>query len=111
MDRLRLPLFVLAALALLLVIGVESGSAAIKGKFDAGYMKLEAARQLQSSSLSDDDRAAAIEQMTAAGASASQPPGLAIPYVALLDALTLFAVLLMAASPVVPESAQGKVQG
>src|SRR3954467_4798403 len=111
MDRLRLPLFVVAAIALLLAIAAETGSAAISGSFDPAFMRQEAARQLQSSSLSDDERVTAINQMAAAGQSTGQPPGLAIAYVGLLDTLVLFAVLLMGLSLVVPESVQGKVQG
>lgn len=38
-------------------------------------------------------------------------PGLGIPYLALLDGLVVFTVLLMAASLLIPERVQGRVQG
>lgn len=39
------------------------------------------------------------------------PPGLGIPYLALLDGLLAYTILLMAASLLIPERIQGRVQG
>jgi hypothetical protein len=39
------------------------------------------------------------------------PPGLGVPYLALLDGLLVYTILLMAASLLIPERIQGRVQG
>jgi hypothetical protein len=82
-ESLRTPFFVVAVLALVLVVLVELASVGFLGTATiapAGYRDLPT-------------------------------PGYGIPYLALLDGLLLFTVVLMAVSLVVPERVHGRVQG
>lgn len=110
-DRLRLPLFIIAAIVLLLVIGMEAGSALLKPQFNEGTMRAQATKQLATSDMSQDDRKQVIDDLVARGRAGDKPPGAAIPYMAVLDFLVLFAVLLMSASLLLPDGLHGRIQG
>ena len=45
------------------------------------------------------------------GTHAAQPPGLGIPYLALVDVILLYTVALMGAGMLVPERVHGRIQG
>ena len=110
-DRLRTPLFVIAAIVLIIAIGMEAGSALVKPRFDEAAMRAQASKQLAGSDMSKDDRNQVVEDMIAQGRKSEKPPGTAIPYMAVLDALVLFGVLLMGASLILPDGLHGRIQG
>ena len=82
MERLRLPFFVIAALALLLVVILEAGS----------------------------NQCAAL-LVTVAHGQPAHPPGAGIPCLALLDGLLLFTIVLMGAAMLIGNRLHAKLQG
>jgi hypothetical protein len=74
LDTLRKPLFLIAAVLIIIAVLMEVGS--------AFGLTLN-----------------------------NEPPGLGIPYLALLDGLLAYTILLMAASLLIPERIQGRLQG
>jgi len=111
LDRLRLLFFILAAIVLLIVIGVELGTSFLPGKFDAGTMRLETGDSLKNSDLSADDKNKITDQMVQQAQGPEKPPGLAISYMALLDGVLFYAVLLMGLALLFPERFLGRIQG
>ncbi|MFD0578814.1 hypothetical protein [Dactylosporangium darangshiense] len=97
MDRLRTPFFLVALVAMALVVCVELGEHLIVGGFDAGGALT--------------GQAAAAGLQVPAGGQVERPAGLGIPYLALVDAAALFTVALMAAGLVVPQRLRGRLQG
>ncbi len=97
MDTLRLPFFILAIVAAALIILVELGSGLILGGDSAGSSLL-----------------LAIEGLPAAPSDASsidEPPGRGIGYLALVDVIMLYTVLLMGAGLLLPDRLHGRLQG
>ena len=97
MDRLRTPFFVIAVLAMALVVLVELGSALVLGGGSAG------------AGLSD--QAAELGVVVPNPAGVEEPPGRGIPYLVLIDVIALYTVVLMGISMLVPERAHGRIQG
>lgn len=100
MDRLRTPLFVVAAAAMLLVVLLELGASLFLGGQDVSGQLLAQAGQL------DLDLPGQPP-----GAEPTAPPGRAIPYLALVDGVVLFTVGLMAAGLFLPHRLHGRLQG
>ena len=111
LDRLRLIFFILAAIVLLIVIGLELGTSFLPGSFNAATMRLQTGDTLKNSGLSADDQKQITDQMVQQAQGSQKPPGLAIPYMALLDGVLLYAVLLMGLALLAPERILGRVQG
>jgi hypothetical protein len=82
MDAIRKPLLIIAIVAALLVVLLETGSAAKVGVQGDASAQFEGAQ-----------------------------PGKGIPYLALLDSLVLYTALLLGAALVLPEAIQGRLQG
>src|SRR6266511_2372259 len=97
MGELRKPFFLIALIAVGLVVLVELGSSLFLGGHDAGQALLtEAAKR----------------GINASGASdIQQPPGRGIPYLALIDVIAFYTVALMGASLIVPKKLHGRLQG
>ena len=95
MDRLRIPFFVVALVAMILVVLVEVGSPLLIGGQDVGGSLAAQANQLG----------------VAVPAGASSPPGRAIAYLALVDGIALFTVALMGVGLIVPRRLHGRLQG
>lgn len=97
MGELRKPFFLIALIAVGLVVLVELGSSLFLGGHDAGQALLtEAAKR----------------GINASGASdIQQPPGRGIPYLALIDVVAFYTVALMGASLIVPKKLHGRLQG
>ncbi len=92
---LRIPFFVIALAAMALAVLVEIGTPLLLGGHDAG-----AALAVQAGGLGVD-----------VPAQASTPPGYAIAYLALVDGIVLFTVVVMGAGLLVPDRIHGRVQG
>lgn len=97
MDTLRVPFFILAIVAAALIVLVELGSALILGGDSAG-----AGLRQQ------------IGDLDAAPSDASgveEPPGRGIGYLALVDVIMLYTVLLMGSGLLLPDRLHGRIQG
>jgi hypothetical protein len=96
-GELRKPFFVVAIVAIALVVLVELGSALLIGGGDAGDALTEQARGL------------GVEVSNVSGV--QEPPGRGIPYLVLIDVILLYTVLLMGIGLVLPDRLHGRVQG
>src|SRR5258708_28140537 len=92
---LRLPFFIIAAVVLLIVIGLELGTSFLPGKFDAAAMRLQTGDSLKNSDLSASDNTTLTVQIVLQAQGASKPPAVSIPFMDLFDCLILFMVLIM----------------
>lgn len=95
MERLKTPFFFVSVAAMILVILLETGSGFLLAGHDVG--------------------AALADQAPALGVSVPAhprtPPGLGIGYLALVDAVALFTMVLMGSGLFVPQRLLGRVQG
>lgn len=94
-GELRKPFFIIAIVAMLLVVLVELGSTLMIGGADAGAALLGQAGRL------------GVEVPP----SAEEPPGRGIPYLVLIDIILLYTVVLMGVGLLVPDRVHGRVQG
>ena len=112
-DSLRKPLFFVAAAFLTLAFLMELGSPLLDRLSSQIGMAasqvdrtLEGARRLpQLNGLPPADLQAKLSS------SAGTPPGRGVPYMALLDGLLLFTVILIGMAFLVPERIHGRIQG
>ncbi len=115
MDELRRPLYVIALVLIALVVifeigahfGLKPGVAA-----DRGTQVLEVPGVndvLVKAGVDPDDIDS--EQIQATAEANPEPPGLAIPYQALVDGLLLFTTILIGLPLLFPERITGRVQG
>jgi hypothetical protein len=111
LDRLRLLFFILAAIVLLIAIGLELGSSLLPAQFDAALMRAQTSDSLKGSDLSQGDKDDLTNQMVQSAQASQKPPGMAIPYMALLDGVLFYAVLLMGLALLFPERFLGRIQG
>ena len=97
MDRLRTPFFVIAIVAMGLVVLVELAMSLFLGGNDAsGALFAEAT---------------GMGVQVPAGGDVGEPPGRAISYLALVDVIPLFTVVLMGAGMLLPHKLHGRLQG
>jgi hypothetical protein len=121
MDTLRKPLFFVALILIAVAVLVEIGATAILGDKPVSTAQLEALAREQ---LADDPDFKALDfvrqelrvqevtqQLIEVRENNDRPPGLGIPYLALLDGLVLMTVGLMGIGLIVPERFQGRTQG
>jgi hypothetical protein len=109
MESLRKPFFLIAVALAAIVVLVELG------KVGADAILPKQPSTIQCASLDDPDlraeclqpgRLAQLQEL-----SKKRPPGLGVPYLALIDGVVLFTMVLMAASLFVPERVVGRTQG
>lgn len=110
-DKLRTPLFVIAAVVLLIAVFTELGSSLIPASFDERMIRTQTDRQLRDSELDEDERRDIIDQMVEEARKSDKPPGVGIAYMALLDGLLLYTVILIGVSLILPERIHGRIQG
>jgi hypothetical protein len=97
-SSLRTPFFVIALVFMTLAVLVELGSSHIIGGNGAGSsLQQQAAEQ----DVEIDGDIGDVDE----------PPGRAISYLALVDGILLYTVLLMGLSLVIPERTHGRIQG
>jgi hypothetical protein len=108
-DSLRRPLFVLALILLVITVLVEVGAGAFLNNFATSLGEVrnalpedEEVREAYEDA--DDDE---LERLAEQG----KPPGLALLYMALLDSVLLFTMLITASGLVFPQSLQASAQG
>lgn len=112
MDELRRPLFVVALILAALVVAVELGTGGVLRAKAADTAELIRVMEedLDPPVTDRDEQIELLDQMQDLDED-EDPPGLGIPYLALVDGLLLFVVALMGLSLIVPERAHGRVQG
>ncbi len=111
LDSLRKPLFLGAAFALALAFCLEIGSNFLTVPQPTDLELREQIRQTEPS-LPEIFIPGRIADMKEARKSSPPPrPGFGIPYLALLDGLLLFTIVLITLSLVAPQRIQGRVQG
>ena len=107
-SKLRKPLLVAALVLALLAVALEIGASGLLGTFGGvGASLLSSVSDAAPGAASVMPDAAATERF----AEQNRPPGLAISYLALFDALVLLALGLMAASLLIPDRALGRISG
>lgn len=116
MDTLRTPLFLVAVVLILLVVGLEIGASWLPGtkvSTDTLLGLADAELRKDPDFKDEDDRNDALTEMRddLEKKSGNKPPGIGAPYLALLDGLVLYTALLMGLSLLLPESFHGRVQG
>ena len=108
MESLRKPFFIAALVLIAVIVSIEIGVSFFPGITQGAAAVGEL--QFQDQSLRDayDDLDQAEQRKLMAQ---EKPPGLAIPYLALVDGILLFTVALMGVSLVVRERIQARLQG
>jgi hypothetical protein len=97
MERLRTPFFIVAMVAAALILVVELGAPYLFG-VNADPAQFAA-------------QAADLGVSVPAGGHVGAPPGIGIPYLALVDVIIVFTVGLMGLGMLIPERVQGRLQG
>ncbi|HEY8208848.1 MAG TPA: hypothetical protein VIG99_15265 [Myxococcaceae bacterium] len=108
--RLNKLLFVIAAFLLAVAFCVEVGSTLLKVPAPT-LASVQAAVRREDPSLNEAQAQAQAADLLKARGEEPPRPGLAISYLALLDGLLLFTVLLMGLSLLLPERVHGRIQG
>lgn len=105
----KIPLII--ALALILVcVALELGAAGfLRGAGDAADAMQHVQQSEAFQKLSPDAKVQTLESVQSA-AEQDEPPGLGIPYLALVDGILAFSLGMMVLALVVPEHAQSKLQ-
>src|SRR6202022_2679024 len=92
--------------ASVLVVGIEAGTSLLPAPKAPDRGELERTIRADPPPSEPD-----IKQLMDARTEHPPRPGLAIPYLALLDGLLLFTVVLMGTALIIPENIQGRLQG
>ncbi len=108
MDRLRVPFFIVATVAIVAALCLETGASFFvkAGRADSETQDLMQ-KVAQENGISEEEWKHTADN----SAKQDKAPGLGIPSLALLDSLVLFTVAMMGAALLIPERVQGKVQG
>ncbi len=103
MRELRKPLFILAFILIVLAVLVETGSALLlhASPPSTSFFQSQIGTWFPGTTVSSG-----LDQLTN-----QHPPGLGIPYLAILDAILLFTMVLIGASLLIPERVEGRLQG
>ena len=107
MDSLRKPFLVLALVLIAIAVLIEVGGGLVLTEVQPRPSVAEIGSQLPSEIQGDFDPT----DPKVLELSGEKPPGLAIPYMALVDGILLFTLALMGISLIVPLSVVGRLQG
>lgn len=107
MGELRRPFFIAALVLWGVVVLVEVGAPILLPRGDADPVALQAALDRER----PEDSDMSVRDLLRARKENPPTPGLAIPYLALLDALVLLTLGLIGLSLLLPERAHGRIQG
>lgn len=110
-DKLRWPLFLIAVILFVVALGLEMGGSLLPDSFSPREMRRQTITQLAGTDMDDDERDELIDRMVAEAGNKDRPPGMAIPYMGLLDGLLLYTLGLLALALVVPDRVHGRIQG
>ncbi|MPZ68916.1 MAG: hypothetical protein GEU71_05245 [Actinobacteria bacterium] len=115
MDELRRPFLIAAVVLMGIAVLLEVGAASILKRSpvepgDLRRLTFQEANRSDDDDFDLDDAVDALPELEEMSRE-NRPPGRAIPYMALLDVILLYAVGMMALSLVAPERVQGRIQG
>ncbi len=123
MDELRRPFLIAAVVLIAIAVLLEIGAASVLKRSpvdpaDLGRIVIQEADRCprlgpepcEDDDFDDDDAEDALPELEELSRE-NRPPGRAIPYLALLDGILLYAVGMMALSLIAPERLQGRIQG
>jgi hypothetical protein len=114
LSGLRVPFFLVAVVLAGVVVLIELGSLILPQPAqspEAAVQQLCAPPQHPDGCNTASGQQQLLQQVTSARASQPPTPGLGIPYLALVDGLLFWIVLLMALSLVIPARILGRLQG
>lgn len=106
MDEIRRPLFVVALVALIAVVGIELGSAAFIAPGDVAAGELRST--LIDQGFDHDDIDDALVEMSSLE-DANDPPGLAIPMLAMIDGMLLLSMAGLGLALVFPHRVLARI--
>lgn len=115
MDEMRRPIFVVALVVMVLVVIIEIGAffgihpPAFSQRVDDVFALPSTQQQLEKFDIDPDDVEDDVEDIE--NTADTDPPGWAIPYLALLDGLVLFTVLIVGLPMLVGHWIVSKLQG
>lgn len=128
LDTLRKPFLVIAIVLLGLAVLIEIGETSLLGNWPSRVAAMLRAESSPAQDIAqsledrlppsevkealknlDSEQREQLQQL--AMIRESRPPGIAIPYMALVDGIALFTVVLIGLSLVIPARIQGRVQG
>jgi len=109
-DRFRLPWFVAGLILFVLALLVDVVGTSVLPSVPKGGGNVDSAmsKALEGSGMSADE---IKDAKKSASDLPSEAPGLGLKYLALLDGLVVFSVLLMALALLLPDRVQGRLQG
>jgi hypothetical protein len=117
LDRIRWPLFIIAAILVALALGAEVGSPFLDigtGAPASALAELDAEAELQlrrETDLDPGERREMVDDMLTEAGRGDKPPGVGVPSLGLLDALLLYTLVLMGLNELVTERVLGRIQG
>ncbi len=109
MDGLRKPLFWIAAALAFVVVLIDVGADSLLGKIQATTAQLDSMVEQNVSDDDDVDKDDLKHEVRRMNAKAD-PPGIGIKYLALVDGLLLYAMILMGLSLLLTQGLSGKLQ-
>lgn len=111
-QELRRPALIVALVLIVIVVLIELGAAAfLETAPDPGQARDQLVRSEAFRDLDPPAQVRAIEAVEKQAAADDGPPGIGIPYLALVDGVFAYTLLLITLALIVPERVQGKVQG
>jgi hypothetical protein len=105
MDRIRTPFLIFALILIILVVLVEVGSLLLPSA------PLDPNAAVNGLTPPASDPAAALRAINSDRGAIQPPPGLGIPYMALIDATLLVTVALISSSFIIGRNLEGRIQG
>lgn len=111
-QNLRRPALILALALIVIAVLVELGAAAfLETAPDPPEMSRRLAQSDALAQLDADSRRQAIDAVRNQAASDDGPPGIGIPYLALVDGVLAYTLALITLALIAPQRLQSKVQG
>jgi len=112
-GELRKPVLIVVVVLLILVVLLELGATQFLNGSSSTQDRVERVESSDAfkNELSDDERTDAVRSVEEYADSNDPPPGLGIPYLALIDGILAYTILLIALGLIVPDHLEGKVQG
>jgi hypothetical protein len=112
-GELRKPVLIVVVVLLILVVLLELGATQFLNGSSSTQDRVERVESSDAfrNELSAEERTDAVRSVEEYADSNDPPPGLGIPYLALIDGILAYTILLIALGLIVPDHLEGKVQG
>lgn len=111
MDTLRKPFLIAAIVLMIVVIAIEVGAGALLRGVPPVGDATTAIRGALPEALRDALEDVDSDEVNDLASASEDVPGLGIPYMAVLDSIVLFTILLVGTSLIIGDRVQGRVQG